>query len=201
MDDQAFVTLADSAAFREDSKGSVFLAHAQRVDQLTQVNGFLRGLLTQHAEASHLCWAYKIDKAYRFSDGGEPSGTAGQPILRAIEGQGLDHTVVGVIRYFGGTLLGAGGLMRAYGHVAAEALRQAARVEVLPRVRLAIQAPYEHTGALYRLLDAFDAEERAENYAADGLRIQVQILRHQADSFIRQLQNSTRGQATVASVK
>lgn len=198
MNESPFVTLAGVAQFREDIKGSIFLAYAQRADTLAQVNDYLHQIVSRHSDASHLCWAYKIGNNYRFSDGGEPSGTAGQPILRAIEGQGLDHTVVGVIRYFGGTLLGAGGLMRAYGHSAAEALRVADRIEVLPRVALIIETPYEHTGVLYRLMDAYETTDRVEEYDAHCLRVQVRIQQSQVDNFTSKLRNGTRGQSSVA---
>jgi len=83
--------------------------------------------------------------------------TAGQPILRAIEGQDLDHVVVGVIRYWGGIKLGAGGLMRAYGGTAAEALRTAERQVESPRVGVVVEAGFEHISALYHALDVCSA--------------------------------------------
>lgn len=194
---KAFLTLDAPAEHQEEVKGSLFISYAQRADNAQQVNALLRGVVARHADASHLCWAYKIGDQYRFSDGGEPSGTAGQPILRAIEGQGLDHVVVGVIRYFGGTLLGAGGLMRAYGGVASEVLRMAKRLEVQPRVRVTIEMPFEHTGALYHLLDSFDGQDRSEDYTATGLLLSVHILANQVERFVSLLQNSTRGQGKV----
>lgn len=197
MQEKPFITLAADAEHREDVKGSVFLAHAGRIDSLQQVNLFLGKVCALHPEASHLCWAYRLGGQYRFSDGGEPGGTAGQPILRAIEGQGLDHIAVGVIRYFGGTLLGAGGLMRAYGGVAAEALRTARRLEVLPDIRLTIEIPFEHTGALYRLLDAFGADDRSETYTANGIHMGVKLIARDVDRFERLLQEATRGQGKV----
>lgn len=194
MQEKPFVTLAAPAEHREEVKGSVFLAYAQRADALQQVNPFLGKVCARHPEASHLCWAYRMGGQYRFSDGGEPGGTAGQPILRAIEGQGLDYIVVGVIRYFGGTLLGAGGLMRAYGGVAAEALRTATRLEVQPSVRLSLDMPFEHTGALYRLLDAFDVEDRSETYTSEGIRMSVKLMARDVGRFERLLLEATRGQ-------
>jgi putative IMPACT (imprinted ancient) family translation regulator len=96
-----FLTLAAPGQHREEVKDSVFLAYAGRADSQDEAFAFLREVLGRHTDASHLCWAYRIGDGYRYSDGGEPTGTAGQPILRTIEGQGLDHVVVGVIRYFG----------------------------------------------------------------------------------------------------
>jgi uncharacterized YigZ family protein len=197
MQEPSFVTLKGIAEHRDTVKGSVFLAHGERADSPEQVNHALRAMLARHADASHLCWAYKIQRDYRFSDGGEPGGTAGQPILRAIEGQGLDHVVVGVIRYFGGTLLGAGGLMRAYGGTAAEALRTAERVEILPRIPVQIDLPFGHLGALYRLLDTFSIEDRTEGYTEEGLRIRLRLLASDHDRFTRALRDASRGQCRI----
>ncbi len=81
--------------------------------------------------ATHNCWAYRIGQDYRFNDDGEPGGTAGRPILQAIEGQGVDRVVVVVTRWYGGIKLGAGGLARAYGGTAAECLRLAERTPLV----------------------------------------------------------------------
>ena len=85
-------------------------------------------------EATHNCWAYKIGQEYRFNDDGEPGGTAGRPILQAIEGQGMDRVAVLVVRWFGGVKLGAGGLVRAYGGCAANCGRaNGPRSSIWPR--------------------------------------------------------------------
>ena len=197
--EQAFVTLAGPATHRDEVKGSVFIAYADRTESPAAVPGLLRSILARHADASHLCWAYRIHGDYRFSDGGEPGGTAGQPILRAIEGQGLDEVTVGVIRYFGGTLLGAGGLMRAYGGAAATALRTGSRMEVWPRRSLRIETPFEQLGELYRLLDTVSAEDRRESYTEQGVRLEVRLLANEVERFTRALQEATRGQCRIES--
>lgn len=90
------------------------------------------------ADAGHNCWAWRIGGAYRFSDDGEPGGTAGRPILQAIEGQDVDRVCVVVSRWFGGIKLGTGGLARAYGGSAAECLRLADKQEVIPTATLVL---------------------------------------------------------------
>ena len=124
-------TLAADVTFTQEIKKSRFLTSARRVDSINQAVAFIQK--NSHADASHNCWAYQIDDNHRFSDDGEPASTAGGPIFSAIQGQGLDHVVVLVTRYFGGTKLGAGGLVRAYGGGAAKCLRQAKVLEVLDR--------------------------------------------------------------------
>ncbi|QJD29092.1 IMPACT family protein [Methylococcus geothermalis] len=194
MSGRGFFTLKNAAEHQIEVKGSLFLAYGARADTPEQGLAFLKTVLARHPDASHLCWAYRIDDQYRFSDGGEPGGTAGQPILRAIEGQGLDHVVVGVIRYFGGTKLGAGGLVRAYGGAAAEALRTAERQEELPRTEIMVEVPFEHMGSLYRLLDSLGVDERKETYTEQGLRVTFSLLESAVERFRGDLRDATRGQ-------
>ncbi len=189
-----FTTLKDIATHQEVVKESVFIAYASRAESQNQAFEFLRAVMARHQDASHLCWAYRIGDQYRFSDGGEPGGTAGQPILRAIEGQDLDHVVVGVIRYFGGTKLGAGGLMRAYGGTAAEALRTAERQVESPRVKVIVETGFEHISALYRSLDACSAEDRAEDYHDKGVRLSATLPANELERFKVLLRDGTRGQ-------
>lgn len=189
--------MKNTAEHQTEVKGSLFLAYGARADTPEQGLAFLRTVAAKHPDASHLCWAYRIGGQYRFSDAGEPGGTAGQPILRAIEGQGLDHVMVGVIRYFGGTKLGAGGLMRAYGGTAAEALRIAERLEELPRAEIVVEVPFEHLGALYRLLDALGVDERAEEYTEQGVQLKISLLESLVGRFRTELQDATRGQFTL----
>ncbi len=191
---QRFITLEGVAEHRDSIKGSTFLAYARHIRTTTEANQFLQTLIQRHPEASHLCWAYRMGQQYRYSDGGEPTGTAGQPIYKVIEGQGLDFIVVGVIRYFGGTLLGAGGLMRAYGGTASEALRKADRREEFPRLRIAVEVLFDQMGSLYRCLDSHGAEERLEDYTERGVRVICQMPSEKIEPFKTQLRNATRDQ-------
>jgi uncharacterized YigZ family protein len=189
------LTLAAPHAHEVEIKQSRFLARAARADGREAALAYLEQV--REARASHNCWAYKVGQDYRFNDDGEPGGTAGQPILRAIEGQGLDHVVVVVARWFGGIKLGAGGLVRAYGGTAAECLRLAPRVELLPRVTLRVEAPFEVLGALHPLLEQHGAERGAEAYSADGLSLELRVREDRAESLERALRDATRGRAKV----
>lgn len=191
---KVFTTLKDIAMHQEVIKESVFIAYGARADSPEQAFEFLRAVMSRHADASHLCWAYRIGGQYRFSDGGEPGGTAGQPILRAIEGQDLDHTVVGVIRYFGGTKLGAGGLMRAYGGAAAEALRTAERQTEAPRATVIASVGFDCVSVLYRALDTCDAQEREEDYTEAGAIVRASLPADAVERFRALLRDGSRGQ-------
>ena len=100
----SIITLAAPASLEAEIKKSKFIARAVRVETSEEAMGRIREIALP--DATHNCWAYKIGEEYRFSDDGEPGGSAGRPILAAIEGQGLDQILVVVTRYFGGTKLG-----------------------------------------------------------------------------------------------
>lgn len=189
-----FLTLTGEAEHREDINKSAFLAFARRADDPAEAFEFLQALAKRYPDASHLCWAYKIGGQYRLSDAGEPSGTAGQPILRAIEGQKLDHVVVGVVRYFGGVKLGAGGLARAYGGVSAEMLRLAEKRVETPLETFAVDVPFEFMGVLYHLLGSLAAEKGAESFSESGVRVTARASRDNLARLETQLGEATRGQ-------
>src|SRR5690625_6678228 len=104
-------------------KDSRFIAESFGVEDVDHALSLIETIRRREHSATHHCWAYRIDAdTFRFNDDGEPSGTAGAPILRQIEGRELINTLVVVTRYYGGTKLGTGGLIRAYGDAAAEVL-------------------------------------------------------------------------------
>ncbi|MBI5548755.1 MAG: YigZ family protein [Deltaproteobacteria bacterium] len=187
------LTLAAPHALEAEIKKSRFIARAARADDRAAAMAFVES--ASEARANHNCWAYKVGADYRFNDDGEPGGTAGQPILRAIEGQGLDHVAVVVARYFGGIKLGAGGLVRAYGGTAAECLRVAVRLEVRPRVALRVEAPFALTGAIYPLLESFGAQRLKEEFSDTGLVLELSLEASSADAFRSSLRDATRGKA------
>ena len=120
----------------------------------------------KHWDATHNCFAYRIGEnaAARFSDDGEPGGTAGKPIMDVLTGRGLTNVLCVVTRYFGGILLGAGGLVRAYSKSAAEAVAKAGVVSYLPGTVLDIPMDYSRYGALEGFIRA-NAEVRNVAFA------------------------------------
>lgn len=116
----------------EEIRKSRFITVVRRVKSEEELFGELAAIRKEYSDATHVCYASVFDKsglAARFSDDGEPSGTAGQPILEAIRKSGLKEILVAVVRYFGGIKLGAGGLTRAYSGCASGAIAEAGRVE------------------------------------------------------------------------
>ena len=99
-------------------KKSKFIAYSTAISSETEAKTIIATLQKEHKRSKHIVYAYMIDGKEKFSDAGEPSGTAGLPVLAAIKRRNLENTIVVVVRYFGGVLLGKGGLIRAYGKVA-----------------------------------------------------------------------------------
>src|SRR5690554_2098519 len=122
-------TLAAPASHGIEVRHSRFLARATAVAGADEAMAWLQAVSVP--DATHNCWAWRIGDDYRSSDDGEPAGTAGRPILAAIDGQGFDRVAVVVTRWYGGIKLGAGGLVRAYGGAAAECLRLAPRLQLV----------------------------------------------------------------------
>ena len=147
--------------------------------------------------ATHNCWAYRIGQQYRFSDDGEPSGTAGKPILQAIDGQGFDDVVVVVTRWYGGIKLGAGGLVRAYGGTAAECLRTAPRVPIVRKIAVECALPFAALAMLTARLPEFDADTLAETFDADGATLRLALPPERVDALRRLVADVTRGRATL----
>ena len=150
-------------------KGSVFLAHAAPAASEEEARAILAAREKAMWDASHHCSAWKLrDGTARANDAGEPSGSAGAPILAAIEGAGVSDAIVIVTRWYGGTKLGVGGLVRAYGEAAAEALAAAPRKTGTFALRLSVRYRYEHPSAVMRALERAAAEEVEHGYVEGG---------------------------------
>lgn len=186
-------TLAQRCRHQEDIRKSRFLALAAPVDSAEQAMAFLRE--ASDPAATHNCWAYRIGQDYRFNDDGEPGGTAGRPILQAIEGQGMDRVAVLVTRWFGGIKLGAGGLVRAYGGTAAECLRRAERVPIVAMARLGLRCDFAALALLKARLRDLQAVIESEQFDADGVALQLQLPERGVDELTLLVRDLTRGRS------
>jgi len=183
-------TLARPATHAMEVKHSRFVANAAPVSSPAEALAFLREV--EVPDATHNCWAWRIGNDYRSSDDGEPAGTAGRPILAAIDGQGYDRVMVVVTRWFGGIKLGAGGLVRAYGGAAAECLRLAERVPIVETARLAMRVAFEDLGTVHNVLSAFAATKLEEDFDAGGARIVVELPADAIAGLKSRLRDATR---------
>ena len=165
---------------------SRFIGRSFPVEDEGEALSLLGEIRKKNWDASHNCFAYRIDtNAARFSDDGEPGGTAGKPIMDVLTGKDLTHALVVVTRYFGGILLGAGGLVRAYSRSAADACAAAGMVEMRPGTRLRMQIDYSRYAQLEKLLS-----ERA----------QIENTQFAADVLVEAVVDSERAQSLCAAI-
>lgn len=192
-------TLAGRVEHTLEVKHSRFLALAAPVTSAEAALAFLAEV--SDPAATHNCWAYRIGPLYRFNDDGEPAGTAGRPILAAIDGQGLDQVVAVVVRWYGGIKLGAGGLVRAYGGCAAECLRRAERRELVRYAELGLAFDFADTGAVHATLNAFGAEKEDTGFHAEGARLRIRLPASQLPALKAQLRDATRNRVRLEEPK
>lgn len=183
-------TLAAATSHVIEVKHSRFLAQAAPIDSASQALAYLSAVTD--ADATHNCWAYRVGAEYRSSDDGEPAGTAGRPILAAIDGQGYDRVMVVVTRWYGGIKLGAGGLVRAYGGAAAECLRLAERRELVAYAELQVRVGFEDLGALHAALAVHGAEKLDEQFLESGALLRLRLPQDRVDALKSQLRDATR---------
>jgi uncharacterized YigZ family protein len=192
-------TLAAPAAHSIDIRHSRFLAQAAPAASVEIALAFLDAVSDR--DATHNCWAYRVGAEYRSSDDGEPAGTAGRPILAAIDGQGFDQVVVVVTRWYGGIKLGAGGLVRAYGGAAAECLRTAPRRPLVALCELNLQAPFADIGAVHAALAMHAARKLDESFGSDGVVLRLVLPVDRVDALKDQLRDSTRDRVRIGQTR
>jgi uncharacterized YigZ family protein len=186
-------TISKQHKYIEEIKKSRFIATAVPVDSTDQAMEQIESI--RDPGATHNCWAYQIGQEYRFSDDGEPGGTAGRPILGAIQAKEIDRVLVVVTRFFGGIKLGAGGLARAYGGTAAKCLSDAPKKEIEHRAIVKIELSFSDTGVVYSLIDQTDATKTAEAFTESGVVLTVEINEKNLADFTASLKNITKGRA------
>jgi uncharacterized YigZ family protein len=176
-------------------KKSAFISIVAPVMSADEAKEFL--LTHSQADVTHNCWAYKVGQIYRFNDDGEPSGTAGKPILNAIEGQGFDNTVALVIRHYGGIKLGTGGLMRAYGGGVSRCL-QAAEFEIIQDLsEIILNVPFQYIQAVHNLSGSLNAQILSEDFNETGAILVIRLLTNQCEELVSKAVNLSKGQIGV----
>ena len=154
----AYSEPAHHTTYEEKIKRSVFIANVSACHDEDEARVFLTSIISQHRDATHNCRAYVLSSGTEYSsDDGEPSGTAGRPILNAIKRTELVNVIVVVTRYYGGVKLGVRGLIDAYGGVAAKALELAGKVECVITKKLTVSLGYSEVGRITRLFEGAGA--------------------------------------------
>lgn len=171
MNTTPFLTISQPVSTEITVERSRFIGHCLEAKTETGAKDFINRIRTQHAQASHNCFAYRIGAGEHpveyFNDHGEPSGTAGKPILGAIQRLNLTNVVLVVTRYFGGKKLGVRGLIEAYGQAATAVLEQAGSVLRIPKFNVRLTYGYAaHSLVLYRM-NQIEAEIVDSEYSAD----------------------------------
>jgi uncharacterized YigZ family protein len=178
-------------------KRSSFLGHVRMVETEEEAKAFVQAVKKEHYDARHNCWCYAIkDGPTRYSDDGEPQGTAGVPMLEVFQRQGVTNFVCVVTRYFGGILLGAGGLLRAYTKSAKDALDAAGIAVVRRWVELAIPCSYSMFERLKLETENYKGIISDIEYGAD-VTIMALIPEEDADRFSARIFDMTGGTVEV----
>ena len=174
-------------------KKSRFIGRVWCVESEEEALAEIQEMKKQHYDASHNCWAYIIrDGAMRFSDDGEPGGTAGNPMMQVLQREQLYNIVCVVTRYFGGILLGAGGLVRAYTKGAKIAIDAAGRSMKRVWTVLYIPCPYTFYERVKLEAENFGAIIRKTDFGAE-VELEILVARDQAQSFLSKLTDMTAG--------
>ncbi|MBS0583346.1 MAG: YigZ family protein [Proteobacteria bacterium] len=187
--------LSAPATLRQEVKKSIFVAHAAHAPSADAALEFV--VAAADRGATHNCWAWRIGAQYRSNDDGEPGGTAGRPILQAIDGQRMDCTVVVVTRWYGGIKLGAGGLARAYGGCAAECLRLAAKTIAVDMATVAFALPFATLPLLQARLAEFGGSIAGERFTGDGAELRLALPAARVDALRAWVTAATRGRSAV----
>ena len=193
--DTYFVPCAEAETeFTE--KRSRFIGRIQRVESEVDARAYIESIKKRHYDARHNCWCYIIHEGgvVRYGDDGEPQGTAGQPMLNVLQREGVENAVCVVTRYFGGVLLGAGGLTRAYAKSAKDALDAAGKARMTLWTRQRVCVAYPLFDRVTRLTEAQNGVIESSDYGAD-VTVTLRLPSERAEGFAAALRELTNGAA------
>ena len=196
-----YTILASAVDAVMEEKNSEFLTFlhpvTSREEAMHQVDAYRK----QYPDANHVCWAYVIGNTRQpqtqaFSDDGEPSGTAGKPMLHVLTEREVGNSLAVVVRYFGGVKLGAGGLVRAYSGAVSNAVNMATLVPVTPKVEFVVQVDFAREAKVRHLVNQFQGQIISVDYATQ-VSLQICLDEAQLDVFSAQLINETAGSVEI----
>ena len=196
MSTPEYLTLGGEGSSRYEEKKSVFLGFAGKFEKEEDVLAWLAGLKRTYPDARHHVYAYRLREGNttRYSDDREPQGTAGMPTLDVLRQKDLIDCAVCVIRYFGGTLLGTGGLVHAYGTAAADAVKDAGIVRMESRKSFTLCLTYSDHPRVQTVLSEAGAVISDVSYA-EGVTVTGTVPENAADALLRALTDATAGRA------
>ena len=194
---EEYTTIRAAASDEFVERRSRFIGYIAPVRTEEEAAAFISEKKARHWDASHNVYAYILREGQtrRYSDDGEPQGTAGVPVLEVLQREGLVDVAAVVTRYFGGVLLGAGGLVRAYSHAAKLAVDAAERMVMSECAELSAMFSYDQYGRIERLLAKYGARTLGSDYAAD-VTLRVLMKANRVEAFQRDLAELTAGRVT-----
>ena len=192
-----YLQLRKRCRLEDKKKGSRFIGTAAPVETEEEAAKFIGEIKKEFHNASHNCWGWKVGigkgQKYRYNDDGEPSGTAGQPISKAIDSTRITNVCVVVTRYFGGVKLGTGGLMRAYGQTAQSLLKSGDTAKKFDVKPLAFKVDFDFVNVAHLLIKRFSAETEDSHYG-EKVSFQVKVRASKLANFKDKLIEATNGQ-------
>jgi uncharacterized YigZ family protein len=188
-----YYTVSDKSKAAElKIKGSRFITHIFHVENKNQVQSKYQSICTEYHDARHNCFAYRIlEEEYRFSDDGEPSGTAGKPIFQVIKTRDLYQVLIVVTRYFGGIKLGTGGLARAYSEASKEGLNNVHIISEMQYTETNIQIGYDQFKSVSFLINKYDGKTDQINYGGK-VTLAIKIPRSKFSNFQQEINHIIR---------
>lgn len=183
-----------------EEKKSRFIAHVAAAKTEEEALAFIESVRKQFWDARHNCYAYLLGEKgqiMRFSDDGEPTGTAGRPILEVLTGSGIRNLVVVITRYFGGTLLGTGGLVRAYTKAAQAGIMASGVKQMRYGYRLTVVTDYNGIGRIQYLMGQRGISTEEADYA-EQVTIRITVPYEEKDAVIKEMTEATAGKAEIA---
>lgn len=196
-----YTVLAASVESTTEEKNSDFLTFLHPVNSRDEAIALVDLYRKKYPDANHVCWAYVIGNTRQpqtqaFSDDGEPSGTAGKPMLHVLTERDLGNSLAVVVRYFGGVKLGAGGLVRAYSNAVSEAVNSAQLAEVTPSVQIRVAVDFAKETKIRHLVTMYQGQILNVDYATQ-VTLAISLATAHAQLFAQQVINETAGDAVV----
>ncbi|MBD3402767.1 DUF1949 domain-containing protein [candidate division GN15 bacterium] len=201
--DDTYRTIGRESRVETKVKGSRFIAESRLVATVDEAMARLENIRKREHAATHHCWAYRVgldnEQVFKYSDDGEPTGTAGRPIFDVIEGDDVTHCLIVVTRYYGGTKLGTGGLARAYGEAAREVMNSS-RVTVRHLTqRFELELDFSHYKVVELMLARLKATVRDSQFT-DRVRLVVEVRQSLAERLEREYVELTHGKAKIEAI-
>ncbi|MCP5106855.1 MAG: hypothetical protein GY950_25955 [bacterium] len=186
-------------------KGSRFISYLYPVKTREAADDVIAGLRKKYYDSTHVCFSYRLGNGkedyFRCNDDGEPSGTAGLPIYNEIKSKEYFNVLAAVVRYYGGTKLGTGGLTRAYGQAAKKVLDISQQVTVHIKQRVSLSFPFDFTGEIMQMVNRFGLDIVKQDYSAEGIYMELDVPVARVGEVKRQVVDRSGGKLAVNSLQ